>query len=36
MRRGTRLADMELDSPNTELAMDGTRMGELLPFKTVE
>jgi DNA recombination protein RmuC len=36
MRRGTRLADMELDSPNTELAKDGTRMGELLPFKTVE
>ena len=36
MRRGTRIADMELDAPNAELVKDGTRMGELLPFKTVE
>ena len=36
IRRGTRIADMELESPTTELAKDGTRMGELLPFKTVE
>jgi len=36
MRRGTRIADMELDSPNTELAKDGAGMGELLTFKSVE
>jgi DNA recombination protein RmuC len=36
MRRGTRIADMELDAPNAELVKDGTRMSELLPFKTVE
>ncbi len=36
MRRGTRIADMDLDSTNTELAKDGARMGELLTFKSVE
>ena len=36
VRRGTRIADMELDTPSAELARDGSRMGELLPFKTVE
>ena len=36
IRRGTRIADMELDSPTTELAKDGGRMGELLPFKSAE
>jgi DNA recombination protein RmuC len=36
IRRGTRIADMELDSPTTELAKDEGRMGELLPFKSAE
>jgi DNA recombination protein RmuC len=36
IRRGTRIADMDLDSANTELTKDGARMGELLTFKSVE
>jgi DNA recombination protein RmuC len=36
VRRGTRIADMELDTPHAERVKDGGRMGELLPFKTVE
>jgi len=36
VRRGTRIADMELDTPHAEHVKDGGRMGELLPFKTVE
>jgi len=36
IRRGTRIADMELDSPSTELAKEGGPMGELLPFKSAE
>ena len=36
IRRGTRIADMELDSPNPELVKDGSRMGDLLPFKSAE
>ncbi len=36
IRRGTRIADMELDSPTMELAKEGSPMGELLPFKSAE
>jgi DNA recombination protein RmuC len=36
IRRGTRIADMELDWPNPELVKDGSRMGDLLPFKSAE
>ena len=36
MRRGTRIADMELEAPGAELSKEGDRIGELLTFKTAE